>query len=526
VQQAPLHDRVIPRILESRAAEIPDKPFFHISGRAHTYRDVNDGSDAIARGLLELGVKRQDRVVMMVPNRYEFLYTWFGVAKSGAVVVPLNPDWKGDTLTYILTDAQPTLLVVTSDLLPTVEPILGELTDLIAVVVIDGDHTASSPETSYRRLAWGELASANGSGLPEVRHDDVLAILYSSGTTGRPKGIVMPNAHVYAFGRQWIRTTQLVREDVMYTPTSLFYMGATILSVVPVMMMGSTVYIAERFSASNYWDDIRACGATIAQAIFSLIPLLLKEPPSPLDRRHNVTRIFISKSNKEFEDRFGARLLEIYGSTEMNIVTYNPWDAPRYGSAGKVADNFEVRIVDDDDVEVAQGEVGEIVARPKEPFLISYGYYNRPEVTVDAWRNLWFHCGDRGYFDEDGYLFYVDRKKDVIRRKGENIASAEVERQVNTYPAVLESAAVPVPAETAEDEVLVCVVLQKGMSVEPKDLIEYLTSILPRFMVPRYIDFVDELPRTGSMKIEKFKLRERGLTATTWDRERGAYVGA
>jgi crotonobetaine/carnitine-CoA ligase len=520
-----LHDRVIPEILRSRAKETPDKAFLHIGGRTYTYADVDAASDTVAQAIGGLGVSRGDRVVMMLPNRIEFLFAWFGVAKLGATVVPINPEWKGETLSYILADAEPTAMVVAGDLVPTVTPILGDLAKLAAVVVVDGDPSAPPP-AGTRVVPWDEVATAAGPvELPDdVRHDDVLAILYSSGTTGRPKGIVMPHAHVYAFGVQWSNAVDLRPDDVMYTPTSLFYMQATVLGVVPILMSGAEIHIADRFSASRYWQDVRRTGATIAHAIFTLIPLLLKEPPSPLDRQHRCERVFIAKSNKEFEERFGVRLIEIYGSTESNIVTYNPWDAPRHGSAGKPSDNFDVRIVDDDDRELPQGQVGEIVCRPREPFLISYGYYRRPEVTVEAWRNLWFHCGDRGYFDEDGYLFYVDRKKDVIRRKGENISSAELERQVNSHPDVLESAAVPVPADTLEDEVMVYAVLQEGRDLAPAALIEYLTTVLPRFMVPRYVEFVDALPRTGSMKIEKFKLRERGFTGRTWDRERGGHV--
>ena len=336
----------------------------------------------------------------------------------------------------------------------------------------------------------------------------------------------MPHAHVYSFGVQWSNATNFSQEDVLYAPTPLFYMQATVLGVVPTLMAGAHIHIAERFSASRYWDGIRESGATIAHGQFSLIPLLLKQPPSPLDREHRCKRVFIAKSNNEFESRFGVRIIEIYGSTELNIVTYNPWDRPKESSAGKPAPNFEVKIFDDDDQELPIGEIGEIVSRPKEPFIISYGYNNKPEITLDAWRNMWFHCGDRGYFDRDGYLFFVDRKKDVIRRKGENISSQEVERQVNSHPAVLESAAVPVPAETAEDEVMIFVVLQPGSELLPTDLLDYVRTIVPRFMVPRYVEIIPELPKTGSLKIEKFKLREHGVTAATWDREADAYVGA
>jgi crotonobetaine/carnitine-CoA ligase len=527
VQELKLQDRVISQILAERGQTTPDRPFVHIGGVMYTYGQMYEASREIALGLAALGIERGTRVVMMLPNRLEFLLGWLGTALTGATIVPINPDWKGETLSYILTDAQPTLVILGQGLLDQVEETLAGLASLETVVVCDRDDSdqRARPFTTRR---WEEIGSLGQDGpLPApARFDDVLAVLYSSGTTGRPKGIVMPHAHVYSFGVQWGNATNFGPDDILYAPTPLFYMQATVLGLVPTLMAGAQIHIAERFSASRYWDDIRATRATIAHGQFSLIPLLLKQPPNELDREHQCTRVFIAKSNAEFEERFGVRIIEIYGSTELNIVTYNPWDHHKEGSAGKAAPNFDVRIFDDDDCELPIGEIGEIVSRPTEPFVISFGYYNRPEVTLEAWRNMWFHCGDRGYFDDDGYLFFVDRKKDMIRRKGENISSQEVERQVNSHPAVLESAAIPVPAETAEDEVMVFVVLQPGASVTAPELLEYLPTVLPRFMVPRYIEIIDQLPKTGSSKIEKFKLREHGITPKTWDREVGAYAAA
>jgi crotonobetaine/carnitine-CoA ligase len=524
VQEIELHDRVIGEVLAGWAKDTPDNPFLHIGGLTYAYREFYGSSMEIARALSSLGIARGKRVVMMLPNRIEFLLGWFGTALTGATIVPINPDWKGETLSYILADAEPTLAILGADLLESVTPFLKALPSLEAVVICDRGE-ADSYDVGARRIDWDELVALGEQAeiTTPPRFDDVLAVLYSSGTTGRPKGIVMPHAHVYSFGVQWSRATNFQHEDVLYAPTPLFYMQATVLGVVPTLMSGAQVHIADRFSASRYWGDIRSTGATVAHGQFSLIPLLLKQPPNPLDNQHNCTRVFIAKSNAEFEERFGVRIIEIYGSTELNMVTYNPWDAPKPGSAGKAAPNFEVTIVDDDDVELPQGEIGEIVARPREPFTISYGYYHRPEFTLEAWRNMWFHCGDRGYFDEDGYLFFVDRKKDVIRRKGENISSQEVERQVNSHPSVLESAAVPVPAETAEDEVKICVVLRPETELSPDELTTFLQGVLPRFMVPRFIEFIDTMPKTGSLKIEKFKLRDQGVTPRTWDREAGAY---
>lgn len=528
VPELELEKRVITQILADRASSTPSAPFVHIDGQDYSYGQMYELSLEVARALSTLGVAGGQRVVMMLTNRIEFLLGWFGTAILGATIVPINPEWKAETLSYILTDAEPTVMILAADLMGAVEEVLPELKDLSALVLLDvaGD---SPSVPGVQVLQWSELSGLGSVETPlppGPRFDDTLAVLYSSGTTGRPKGIVMPHAHIYSFGIQWSRATNFSSVDTLYAPTPLFYMQATVLGLVPTLMAGAKIHIAPKFTASRYWDGVRDSGATIAHGQFSLVPLLLKQPPSPRDREHNCTRMFIAKSNAEFEERFGVRIIEIYGSSESNIVCYNPWDAHKPGSAGKAAPNFEVVIVDDEDRILPQGEVGEIVARPREPHLISGGYYHRPDVTLEALRNMWFHCGDRGYFDEDGYVFFVDRKKDVIRRKGENISSAEVERQVNSHVDVLESAAVPVPAETAEDEVMIFVVPQPGRSIDASELITYLQGILPRFMVPRYVEFIEALPKTASLKIEKFKLREVGVTNSTWDREVGRYVNA
>jgi len=526
-----LHDQVITKILSEAAAEHGERPFLVFKDSQYTYAEVDAGSSAVSAGLTAKGLKAGDRAVVLLGNRPEFVLSWFGIPKAGATVVPVNPDWKGETLEYILLDADPRVVVVEAEIYERVAPVMAKMEQLEAVVVVgELPADAAAPAPGVEVVPWEEIGAADPADAPaaRVRHDSVLAILYSSGTTGRPKGIMMPHAQVYAFARNWMRSTNFGAEgdEVLYSPTPLYYMLASIIGFVPTLIIGARMHIAPRFSAANYWADIRESEATIAHSIFSVIPIILKQPPSPLDREHKCRTIYISKTNKEFEERFGVRLVEIYGSTEMNIVSYNPWDAPRDLSCGKAAPNFELKIVDDDDRELPIGETGEIVTRPREPFLISYGYYNKGEATAEAWRNLWFHCGDRGYLDEDGYLFYVDRKKDVIRRRGENISSYELERQINTHPAVLESAAIPVPSEMEEDDVMVYIAIKEGESVDGPALVEFLEDKLPKFMMPRYFDFVEEMPRTTSTKIEKYKLRELGIRESAWDREKAARANA
>lgn len=528
---APLHERVLHALLRRAAEEEGDRPFLRYRETQMSYAQVWDEARRVAGGLTALEVRPGDKVCLMATNAdcLEFVTTWFGVVAAGGVVVPINPDFKGDLLALVLEDSDARHAVVAAEFLGRIDEVIARAPAVRTIVQIGGG-AQDATDRPYRLVPLDDLPSSNGSdGLPPGRHSDVATIVYSSGTTGAAKGIVMSHAHAFSFARQWCALMRYTREDRLYSPTPLSYMLATILGVLPSLLVRGEICFAPRFSASSYWDDIRAYEATVAHCIFSVIPILKKQPPSELDRRHNCRALYIAKSDPEFEERFGVRLVEIYGSTEMNIVAYNPWDAPKPGSCGLPAPNFEVQIVDDDDQPLPQGQTGEIVARPREPFLLSYGYYKKPEVTIQAWANLWFHCGDRGYLDDDGYLWYVDRKKDVIRRRGENISSYELERQITSHPDVLECAAVPVPSDLGEDDVMVYVVLtDPALAQVPgihRRLLDDWLERLPRFMVPRYVEFVDELPKTQSMKIRKVDLRERGVGAMTFDRDADAVVG-
>jgi crotonobetaine/carnitine-CoA ligase len=523
--QLDLEQRTIPKLLARASQQWTDRPFIDTVEEAATYGQVADRARRIASYLIrELKVQRGDNVAMFMLNSVDFVATWFGTTMAGATAVPINTAFKGELLRYVLADCEAKVLVIDHALLAEVAAVGAELPAIQHVIVRAG--TAEPVTSNWTLHRLGDLATApDTADLPAVSHRDVANILYSSGTTGPAKGIMLPHAHAISFGAQWIDVMRMTPDDTVYSPMPLFYMFASLLGVMPTLLLGTRFHLGQRFSASSYWDEVRRTGATLGHTIFSLIPILLKQPESPLDRKHNCRAVYIGKTNVEFEERFGARIVEIYGSTEMNIVTYNPWEAHRPGSCGKAAPNFEVQVVDEDDSPLPPNELGEIVARPREPLTISYGYYKKPEATAAAWRNLWFHCGDRGYVDEDGYFFYVDRSKDVIRRRGENISSYEVERQVNAHPAVLESAAIAAGSEFGEDEVKVCVVLRAAGTVSEAQLVADLASTMPSFMLPRYVEFIGELPKTtSSMKIEKYKLQAKGITTTTWDRTANAYA--
>jgi crotonobetaine/carnitine-CoA ligase len=342
----------------------------------------------------------------------------------------------------------------------------------------------------------------------------------------------MPHAHLYLFGQNAAAALRLSRDDVFYCCMPLFHANALFMQAYPSLIVGCKMILTRSFSASRWLDHIRAFGATVTNTLGVMTEFVYRQPPRPEDREHRL-RVVLAvpiapELGEPFQQRFGTKLLEGYGMTEVNIPTYMPYDEEiRENSCGKVLDEwFEMKIVDPDtDEELPPNTVGEMVVRPKEPWCFMVGYNDMPDKTVEAWRNFWFHTGDAGTYDEDGYFYFVDRIKDCIRCRGENISSYEVEMVLNGHEAVTESAAVAVKSEIAggEDEIKACIVLRPGAQLEPEVLLDYCQERMPRFAVPRYVEFISELPKTPTEKIQKHKLRGPGLTPDTWDREAAGY---
>ena len=339
---------------------------------------------------------------------------------------------------------------------------------------------------------------------------DPLAISFTSGTTGPSKGVLACHEHVLTFAEDWIKACHYKAGQAIFSCLPLFHAIAAWLGVVPALIAGGRIAIAPRFSASSFWDEVRAAKADVAHGIFSMVPILLKQPERPEDRDQPARLFYLGQHSDAFEQRFNCRVVEVYGATETGIVTVTPSDErARPGSCGKPnLDTFDVIIANECDEPVGVGEVGEILVRPRRPFVMLRGYYNAPEATLEAFRNLWFHTGDNARADADGYLYFVDRKKDSIRRRGENISSWEVEVVLNRHPAVLESAVIAVPSELGEDEVKAVVVLKGDAKATAAELWTFCEANMPRFWVPRLIEFRPHMPKTPNQKIQKYLLRK------------------
>ena len=503
-------DRTLPRILARQAETRPDQAYLRFGeGPPITFGDIDERTDRIANSLRRLGVAKGDRVAMILPNCLEIVTIWFALAKLGAIEVPVNFELRGALLSHVLNNSGAEVVVCHGSLLESIAPVLEGIR---TVVVVEG----TGGTLAYDELLLGPSTPLDA----DVSYADPLAILYTSGTTGPAKGAVMPHHQYYVWVDLYARSLQLSNDDMYFSPLPLFHADGQLWGAYFPLVFGTTGTFVERFSASRYWDQVRASGATATNMLGSMGHILWKREPADTDA-DNPLRIAqalpMVTFKKEFEERFGLQLVTGYGQTETNWVSYDTPDESREGSCGKVAsDHFDVQIVDDLDQPLPARSIGEIVVRPKQPWSTSTGYHAMPDETLRAWRNLWFHSGDAGYLDEDGWLYFSDRIKDVIRRRGSNISAFELESVIDAHPLVRESAAVAVPSELSEDDVMVFVVGQ----LDAQDLLTYCREQLPRYMVPRYVEILTApLPRTPTEKISKPELRRRGVGPTTWDWE-------
>lgn len=527
---------VVGTVLARQGQRLHDKPFVQFEDRAPcTFGAMDASATRIANALAALGVRPGDRVLAMLPNSVEFLQAWFGVSRLGAVFVPINTAYKGAFLQHVINNAGGRLILIDREYVPLLHAIEADVPHLdTAVVVETGGDTADLPSfPRLRTLPFAALLQAPATPVQvTVTYRDIGAIMYTSGTTGPSKGVLMPHAHLYLFGHNKIEVIRLTADDVYYCCMPLFHANALFMQVYSSLIVGCTVVLARSFSASRWLDDIRRSQATVTNTLGVMTEFIYRQPPRPEDGDHRL-RVVVAvpiapEWGEAFQKRFNTKLLEGYGMTEVNIPLYMPYDEGlRPRSCGKLLQHwFEMRIVDPETDEVLPPRtVGEMVVRPKEPWCFMAGYHAMPDKTVEAWRNFWFHTGDAGMYDEEGYFYFVDRIRDAIRRRGENISSFEVEQVINAHEAVVESAVVAVKSEIAggEDEVKACIVLKSGAHVDMAALLDYCQERMPYFAVPRYIDIVDELPKTPTGKIQKHKLREAGVTPTTWDRDAAGY---
>ncbi|MBI5444263.1 MAG: AMP-binding protein [Deltaproteobacteria bacterium] len=516
---------VLGELIRDRARTLGQKVFLRFKDQNYTYEDMDRLSNRCANAFLGLGLGKGDKVSLMLPNCPEFIHLWFGAAKIGAVEVPVNTSFKGEFLRHIVDQSDSKVLVVAAEFLDRVQLIQDELKKLQHLVVVGDASQRGADRLRLRPVRYDDFIRASEAPVDvAVAPSDPHCIIYTSGTTGLSKGALNPHKMWIVVAQKMLECREGTKDDVFYTFLPLYHMNAQVLTTITALLARAEMVLSDKFSASRFWDDVRRCGATQFNYLGAVIPILAKQPERP-DDSDNPVRIAFGAGcppavMEQVERRFGITCMEGFGMTEIGIPIHVRLNDRRPGTCGKPLDIYEIDLVDDGDVPVPVGEPGEIVFRPKEPYTMMTEYYNMPEKTLEAFRNLWFHTGDLAKKDADGYYYFVDRKKDALRRRGENISSFEVERAINSHPAVLESAAVAVQSELAEDEVKICVVLKPGCTLSPEALIEYAVDRMPYFAVPRFVEFLDTLPKTPTERTQKYLLKQAGITPNTWDREK------
>jgi crotonobetaine/carnitine-CoA ligase len=521
-------NRTLPYLVENRTRELGDKVFFMFENQRVAYKELDANVNRIANSLLSMGIKKGDKICFMMKNSIEFIYSWFALGKIGAIMVPMNPTLRGNLLQYIINHSEATFAFVDNDLLDRIQFIEENVPKINQIVVVK-ENPEFKEVIKFKRIKVMEFESLmkGSTSVPGVQIDpwDTMSILYTSGTTGPSKGALLNHHYYYNTAWSAIYYMRHSENDILYSCLPFFHANASMSSIYTTLLVKGTFAMGKRFSLRSFWDEIAMYKATHTNVMGSILILLMKQGPKPDDAKNTlkvVNSVPLIPESLEFEKRFGVKLIGMFGATETSICIASPFDEEtKPDSCGKELPQYECCIFDDNDIECPSGVQGEIVVRGKLPFIQMDGYYNLPDITLRSFRNLWYHTGDFGIKDKDGYFYFVDRKKDAIRRRGENISSFEVEEVVNSHPAVLESAAIATKdKEMTEDEVKICVILKEGQTLDPADLLHFCKERMAYFMVPRYVEFMKEFPKTPNQKIEKYKLRDRGITPETWDREK------
>jgi crotonobetaine/carnitine-CoA ligase len=531
----------IPSLLDRRLEDDPHSEYLDVCGTRFTAAEVNDRACRIANGLAALGVQPGERVASLLENSPAAMLAWWGTVRGGRVAVPVNTAYKGSYLRHQLHDSGASVLIVQRDLADRAAAVLDDLPDLRHVVVVDDEPPAGGePSPDGARLAgarvplhrWDELLAAEAT-TPDVdiRPSDLGTFVYTGGTTGPSKGCMLSHNYHEAAARQisicWGRTA----EDVLWTPLPLFHYNALVTAVLGALITGGRSAIYRRFSVSNFWPEMNRTGATITSTLGTMAYLLAHDVDRPEMPRSGTPEANTSlrllgaapmpvEVDTLIRERFGlATFSGAYGVTEASLISWSPPGVTnRPNAAGVVNDEyFDVRIFDDDEREQPRNSDGEIVIRPKRPHVMFEGYWGRPEATVATSRNWWYHTGDIGRVDDDGFLYFVDRKADYLRRRGENISSFEVESILMAHGALADVVVHAVPSDLTEDDLKITATVKEGASVTEEELFRWSIDQLPYFALPRYIEFRADLPRSPVGRVLKRELREEGVTPATWD---------
>jgi crotonobetaine/carnitine-CoA ligase len=531
----PLRERTLARVLQAKAEANGERPFITFEGRTFSYVQAFELSRRIAGGLTAAGIGRHQHVAIMMDNRAEVVWLNFALSMIGAVAVPINTAARGDLLAYYVRQSDSVAMILDTGYVDRFAAVHKQCPMLNLVVELADARASSHASTAFegtRVLDWFDVAeSPSLDDVTAASFDDILHILYSSGTTGASKGSMVSNVTATSVATKFARANGLNRDDVLYTCLPMFHGNAWNCTILPALMCDASVVLSKRFSASRFWREINDSGATHTSLLSAMINILWLQPLTPEEKSHRLRICLVVPTPEfavEFEQRYNVAISSIYSLSDFGLATVLAPTDPRdkLRSAGRPLPEVSVAILDEDDSPLPAGKVGEICLRNNEPWFCRAGYYKLGDLFAKSLRNFWFHTGDRGWMDEDGYLHFAGRSKELIRRRGENISALQVEQVLMRHPAVADAAVFAVRAEFLEDEVMACVVCKEGQSLEPAELIAFCAPQMAYFMVPRFIEFVAQLPVTPTNKVEKYKLREsmEPRLGEVWDREKSDIV--
>ena len=517
VDRASSGQETLDTLLSAQARRNGSKTLLSFRAERYSYADVDGLTTSLAVGFHDLGVRKGDNVCVMLPNCPEYILAWMALAKVGAVTAGLNTEYRGAALLHMIELTRARVLVVDASFAGAVEEIATQLTRLETIVYrsVSGWRPPNGlkrfASRDYEDLAVvGDVLTAGGNA-----PSDPMMLLFTSGSTGPSKAAAISHGYGLDIANDVATHFSYRPDDVLYTPYPLFHTDAALVTFVAALTCGGTAALAERFSASGFWGEVRSHGATVFDYLGAVMVILFNQP-ARADDRDNPARLAVGapapRMWREFEQRFGCTVAELYGATECGHPVMDPASGPerhRDGACGRVSPRFDVRVVSEADEPLPVGEVGEIVVRPRHANQHMSGYFGNPEATVRAWRNLWYHTGDYGRFDADGWLHYSGRKADRIRKRGNNMSAQEVEDLLCLHPEVLEACAIGVASDFTEQDVKALLVLRNGRDLPGDEFLEWCRAHMPRYMVPSYVEIVTELPKGPTGKVQRTEIRKR-----------------
>lgn len=517
----PLEDRTLYRAFQRALAEKPDDiAQVDTSGGSWTVQEAYDRSLRLAGGLIGHGASRGKAVAALLDNHFDAVHTYLGMGLIGIIQVPINTAYKGSFLSHVLNDSGADTLVIEDAYCDRLAAVAGDL-PLLKRVIVRGGSGEALRDHPFEVSSFDDLLTATAAESVACDPWEVQGYFYTSGTTGPSKGVRVTYGQAYTYATR--------EDDPRSRPTDrtlvilpLFHLAGQMYGVYQSLIARCLCVLEPVFSLSTFWDVVKQHQINNTVVVGAVAELLYQQPAAVGDADNPLELVYMAPLVSDptgFADRFGVEVGAVFGGTEFGSPLAARPETVVGGECGYPREGFECRVVDEHDRPLPPGQVGELVIRAELPWTLSDGYLGLPEATVSAWRNQWLHTGDGFKTDETGRFFFVDRMKDSIRRRGENVSSFEVETEVNSFPAVLECAAITVPSELTEDDIKVVVVPRPGETVDSRELIEFLIERMPYFMVPRYVEVQDGLPKTPTQKIQKNELRRAGVTGSTWDRE-------